>query len=223
MQFDLTDVGSAEIRAMIERAMAGDRHAAASLVSGLSPVIRRRVARALFRRAVRGRGTPADLEDLVQETFARLFHERGRALRAWDPTRGLGFLGFVGMLADREVGMAMRTRHRNPWTEEPTAVDSLASLRGASTSLAHRIEARDQLRRVLDLARARVTGSGRTYLEQLVVRDRPIDEVARETGASRPALYAWRTRLLRLLRQVRRELEVADGAPIQRAGTARRS
>ena len=222
LSIDLTAVQSAEIHAMVERATAGDRHAAAMLVGGLSPVIRRRIASALFRRTARRRGTPADLDDLVQETFACLFHERGRALRAWDPARGLGFLGFVGLLADRNVGMAMRNRRRNPWTEEPTAVDSLANLRGAAPSLAHRIEARDQLRRVLDVTRAQITRRGRTYLDQLVVRGRSVDEVARETGASRPSLYAWRTRLLRLLREARRGLDLADGAPIQRAGTARR-
>ena len=33
-------------------------------------------------------------------------------LRSWDPARGLGFLGFIGLIAEREVGMRMRTMKR---------------------------------------------------------------------------------------------------------------
>jgi RNA polymerase sigma-70 factor (ECF subfamily) len=176
----------------------------------------------LARYNLRNRGTSADLEDLVQDTFAGLFSNR--ALGAWDPERGLGLLGFVGLLAEREVGMAMRTRKRNPWSEEPTPHELLSDLGGATPSLAGHIEARDELRRLFARARARLRGPARCYLEWLVLEERSIQAVAEQTGSSTEALYAWRSRLLRLLRALRRELAAAgrDGAPHLRAETARR-
>ncbi|MEO7735895.1 MAG: sigma-70 family RNA polymerase sigma factor, partial [Kofleriaceae bacterium] len=185
------------------------------LIGGLVRVVRPRIARVL---AKRRRGARHDVDDLVQQTMAALFAERGRALRAWQPERGLGFLGFVGLLAEREVGMTLRTRKRNPWTEEPTPADSLSSLGGATAHLARCIEARDELRRVLACLGDRLSAPGRRYLQWLVVEQRSVQTVARETGASPDALYAWRTRLFRLVREIRQEL----GAPPERAESARR-
>ena len=221
---DLAGVESCEIQAMVDRATSGDRIAAALLIDGLAPVLRRRIARVLARRAwrARGRAMRDDLDDLVQDAFAGLFHDRGRALRSWNPGRGLGFVGFVGLLAEREAGMAMRTRKRNPWTEEPMPDDSLSNLRGATANLAVRLEARDQLRQLFERARARLTGSGRRYFEWLVVEGRSIQAVADDTGASAEALYAWRTRLTRLLREIRAELAATE-PPKLRACAARRT
>src|SRR5262245_46561893 len=125
---ELGELASAELQAIVVRATSGDRGAAERLIESLAPVLRRRIARALARWRSRGRGARHDLEDLVQQTLAALFADGGRPLRAWDPDRGLGFVGFVGLLAEREVGMTMRTRKRNPWTEEPMALDSLSNL-----------------------------------------------------------------------------------------------
>src|SRR5262245_46392622 len=124
-QVELGELASAEVQAIIDRAICGDRGAAEQLIAGLAPILRRRIARALGRWRSHGRGVHHDLDDLVQQTLAALFDDGGRALRAWNPERGLGFLGFVGLLAEREVGMTMRTRKRNPWAEEPITPDSL--------------------------------------------------------------------------------------------------
>ena len=204
---------AARIRAIVDDATAGDDAAAARLIDLIAPVVRARIARLL---ALRGRGGGPELDDLVQDTLASVFEDRGRALRAWDPARGLGFLGFVGLLAEREVGMAMRTRKRNPWTEEPMTGDSLDRLHGATAAPVIRIEARDLLRRLFARARTRLTTAGRGVFQLLVVEDRPVGAVAAETGLSADAIYAWRARLTRLLRDTQRELE-----RIQRAETAR--
>jgi DNA-directed RNA polymerase specialized sigma24 family protein len=205
---DFSVADSSQVQALIDLAAAGDAGAAASLVDGIAPVVRARVARALSRRQSQSRGRilRQDREDLVQETFAGLFDDGARLLRSWDPARGLGFLGFVGLLAEREVGMRMRARKRNPWTEDPTAKDALAHLGGASEGLALQIESRDLLRRIVARLGERLTAQGSRYFELLFLEARSVQAVAKETGASADALYAWRSRLSRLVRAVHAEL-----------------
>lgn len=216
---ELGELATAELLAIVDRATSGDRGAAEQLIEGVAPVVRRRIGRALARRCTGGRAVRHELDDLVQQTLAALFADGGRVLRAWNPGRGLGFLGFVGLIAEREVGMTMRSRRRNPWTEEPTAAEALSNACSLTLDAASRIEARDELRRVIARLRDRLSRPGQSYLQWLVLEDRPVSAVARETGARPEALYAWRSRLLRMLREVRREL----GAPHERAESARRT
>lgn len=212
--FDFTGAAASEIQALVDRALAHDTGAAATLIDGITPIIRMRVARALSKRRAqaRGREVRPDLEDLVQETFAGLFADRGRALRSWDPARGLGFLGFVGLLAERAVGMQMRARRRNPWTEDPTAQDALMHLGGTTDGLAIQIEWRDLLRRIVAGLGERMSPQGRRYFQLLYLEARTVEAVAAETGASADALYAWRSRFTRLARDLRTELRTAGGA-----------
>lgn len=223
--FEFSVAGAGEIRALVDRVAAGDARAAACLVDGIAPVVRARVARALARRysQSRGRMLRHDLEDLVQETFAGLFADRCRALRSWDPARGLGFLGFVGLMAEREVGMRMRARKRNPWTEDPTARDALQELHGGSEGLAHHIESRDLLRRVVARLGERLTPRGSRYFRLLFLEARSVQAVAEETGASADAVYAWRSRLSRLVSSVRAEIGVQEGHAEKVSQPGRRS
>lgn len=207
VRVDLACQDTPAIRAVIERAMTGEADALGVLIEGVTPVVRARVARALARHRVRARGrsTASDVDDLVQDTFAALFVDGGRALRAWDPDRGLPFLGFVGLLAERAVGMAMRTRKRDPWLEEPMAADALAILCDAPGGASY-LEARDELRHLLVRARQRLSGAGWSYLQWLVLENRPVTAIAEETGATADAIYTWRTRIKRLLHEIRGEL-----------------
>ncbi|MEM6370818.1 MAG: sigma factor [Myxococcota bacterium] len=197
---------------MVDRALDGDPEACRCLVSELSPVIQTRVARALLRRRAqaRGRNLRQELEDLVQEVFAALFASGGKALKAWDPERGLSFTSFVGFLAEREVAMAMRSGRRNPWTEEPMSPGVLGAVRGAADSHEARVAARQLMSRVADRLRERLTPLGRHYLQVLVFEQRSVSDVAASTGATPASLYAWKSRLGKLIREVRSEL-LPDG------------
>jgi RNA polymerase sigma-70 factor (ECF subfamily) len=190
------------IRNLIDDAIAKDAGALDALVELVTPVVRVRVARVLARRGRRG---SIDIDDLVQETFAHLFVDEGRALRAWDPARGLPFLGFVGLLAERAAKMAMRARKRDPWLEEPTEDDTLSQLGGAPIANAQ-IEARDELRRLLAVAEQRLSVAGFRYLQWLVLEDRSVDAIVLQTGSTADAVYTWRTRIKRLLNEIRVEL-----------------
>lgn len=147
-----------------------------------------------------------ELEDLMQEVFAALFANDGRALRAWDPARGLSLLNFVGFLAEREVGMIMRTGKRSPWTEDPTADDKLVHLRGTTQSHEGRVATRELLERMAERLREKLTPQGRHYFQLLYIEARSVQTVSEETGVSLDALYAWRSRLGKLLRDLRDEL-----------------
>ena len=147
---------------------------------------------------------------MVRFVFAALFANRGKGLMAWDPARGLGFLSFIGFLAEREIGMLMRTKKRNPWTEDPTLDDALISLTGPAESHEARVESRDLLRRMGERLCERLSPQGRHYFQLLFVESRPVKVVAEETGTSTDALYAWRSRLGKLLRQLHHEL-VSEG------------
>ena len=212
---DLDELETKELRARLEAGLRGDKEAMTFIVLGMTPVIQMRVARALSRRAyqARGRSLRADVEDLVQEVFAALFSNSGKALRAWDPDRGLSFTGFVSFLAEREVGMLMRTGKRNPWTEDPTLDDKLHQLQESRTSHEDQVASRQMLSLVSERLRERLSPLGRLYFQRLYIEDRSVQDVADEQGTTVGALYTWRSRLLKLIREVEKELaeENRDG------------
>jgi RNA polymerase sigma factor (sigma-70 family) len=187
---------------VIRGAIAKDADALALLIESITPVLRVRVARVLARR---GRRSSVEIEDLVQETFAHLFDDDAHALRAWDPKRG-SFLGFVGLLAERAALMSMRARKRDPWIEEPTDDDELSQL-GDPPHAGARIEARDELRRLLALAEQRLSISGFRYLQWLVLENRSVSAIMLQTGTTADAVYTWRTRIKRLLQEIRVEID----------------
>lgn len=206
--------GAQVTRALIEGALSGDEEASRRLVRMIAPTIHVRVARAFLRRSgfAKGRDLRPLVEDAVQDVFVGLFANDGRSLRAWDPDRGLSFLSFVGFLAEREVGMAMRVARRNPFTEDPTADNTLVALGGDQRDATGQIESRDLLGRLAQELRARLSPKGRRYFELLYIDQRSVASVAEEMGTTPDALYAWRSRMGKLLKQLRDEL-CPDGAP----------
>lgn len=212
LNVDLSQVSDQEIRNLIERGLSGNDDATETLIAAMAPVIHVRVARALLRRQgqARGRNLRQEVEDFVQEVFAALYANGGKKLLAWTPGRGLTFLSFVGFLAEREVAMMMRTHKRNPWTEDPTADNMLVSLKGSAADASDRLEARDLLRRLCAELRERLSPQGRQYFHLLYIEHRSVKAVADETGTTTDALYAWRSRLSKMLRQMRDELAVEE-------------
>lgn len=192
---------------LVERALAQDRDALRSLVDVLTPVIQARVARALLRRAASssGRNIRQEVEDLTQEVFVSLFAEGGRALRAWEPQRGLSLLNFVGFLAERQVASILRTARRSPWTEDPTLTEAFdGPAQEANVEL--RVESQQMLGALLDRLKEELSPLGLSLFEQLFIHQRSVAEVCEQTGMSRDAVYAWQSRLGRLSRKLGAEL-----------------
>ena len=193
---------------LIQRALAGETRAVRDMVALLTPVIQVRAARALTSRAqLSGRSIRQEVEDMTQEVFAALFDQDGRALRAWDPDRGLSFKNFVGLLAQRQVASIMRSGKRSPWREDPADNDIVASLPQAEPGPELRALSRQLLVSLLERLRERLSPRGLELFERLIVQQEPIAELSRRTGMSAEALYAWRSRLLRQARQLAAEIE----------------
>lgn len=206
-----TRISEEELPTVLEKALGGDREALANLVGVITPVVHVRVARALRRRRdeARGRAMRQDCEDLVQDVFAALFDRQGKALRAWDPSRGLGLLSFVGFLAEREVAMRLRSAKRNPWTEDPTEDDKLALATEARRIEGH-VESRDLLVRLLNELNTWLTPEGRLYFQLLYVEEKSVAQAAHAANTTTDSLYAWRSRLTKKMRKVRTGLAAEE-------------
>ncbi|MEO1234111.1 MAG: sigma-70 family RNA polymerase sigma factor [Myxococcota bacterium] len=201
----------ADTLALVRDALDGNDEAMETLVRRIDPIVRGRVGRVLLKRRAesRGRNLRAEAEDFAQEVFVALFARRGRALREWNPERGLSFDRFVGFLAEREVHAVLRTQRRSPWSEDPTEGETLERLGGTSSNEEDRAAARQLLQGVARVLRQRLTPLGFQYFQRLFVEQCPVPKLAEETGASKMSIYAWRSRLKRELERARREVEEA--------------
>ena len=206
-------------RALLERALSGEPSAARELVRLLAPVVQARVARVLVRRrGASGRDVRQEVPDLAQEVFAALFADGGRALRAWDAGRGLSLPGFCGLVAEREAASILRSGRRSPWTETATELDdlekSLEHVRPAEAVLA----TREQLDLVVDRLREALSPRGLELFQRLVVDEEPVASVCEATGMTADAVYAWKSRIGKLVRKL--ASEVAASEPRAKAATS---
>jgi DNA-directed RNA polymerase specialized sigma24 family protein len=192
----------------IRSALRGEASAIASLVDDLTPVVQRRVARALLKS---GRSRPAELrpeiEDMCQEVLSQLFADDGRLLRSWQPERGLPLPAFVGLIAQRQVLSLLRSRKRSPFSTtpmDPTAIEGHARGHGSDTQ--HQSEARQHLVLLSLGLQERLSPAGLEMFYRLYVWDQSAEEVSHETGQSVEAIYQWRSRIRKAALDVEREL-----------------
>jgi DNA-directed RNA polymerase specialized sigma24 family protein len=204
-------VEAANDGALVERALAGDAQAMSALVDRLLHTVQTRVGLVLLRRPVqtKGRSLRSETEDLTQEVFASLFDGRGKVLRDWRPERGLSLRGFVGLVAERQAAAILRTGKRSPFTEDPTSAETLGALGGAGeqrSATFERLESRDLLEALVDGLAERLSVQGFRLFELLYVEERSVEETCALAGLSADAVYAWRSRIGRLARELRQEL-----------------
>lgn len=192
----------------IRDALAGDRAQVRALVDQLTPVIQARVARTLLRSgASAGQGTVRQaVEDLVQECFRNLFANDGRVLRGWDPERGMGLKGYVGMVCEREVISVLRSRRRNPFTEDPVEVDELERS-AAPQHVEAAYATRDMTRQLYSNLQVRLSPLGFRVFEALFQDELSTEAACDKLNLSADALYAWRSRIRKTARDIARELQ----------------
>jgi RNA polymerase sigma-70 factor (ECF subfamily) len=201
-------------RRLRDRALGGDVPATRELVGRLVPVIQARVARCLLRHGRPGarRNVREEVADLTQEVLLSLFAGSGRILATWNPDRGLSLQNFVGLVAQRQAVSLLRTRRRSPWAEEPT--EDLGPLLPDAGTPEARMASKQTLEALLAWLEDTLSPMGLELFQLLLVQDLGAAEVATRTGLSIDAVYAWRSRLEKLLRQRAANL---DGAPRPRA------
>jgi DNA-directed RNA polymerase specialized sigma24 family protein len=196
----------------VAAALEGDERALRRLVDDCAPTIQARVARGLLRRRALARGEDVRqrLADIAQDVYVELFREGGKVLRAWDPARGMGLHGFVGLVAGQRVAAVLRSRRRNPWAEELMGGDDDDE---AETSIQpepgpeERLLSRDALERLVDLVRAELSPLGLEMFRCLLVEEESIASVSSRTGMTTSAVQAWSSRLRRLVQKLAAEIQ----------------
>jgi RNA polymerase sigma factor (sigma-70 family) len=198
---------------LVADAVARRPAAARRLVELLHPVVQARVARVLGRNvAATSRGLRQEVDDMSQEVFAFLFEDRAKSLRAWDPARGLSLENFVGLLAERKVISILRSGRQNPLREDPTLSEALDRETAAVPGPEPAAFSRELLEVLLDRLRLALSPLGMHLFELLYVEERTVEEVAAIAHMSNDAVYAWRSRLRKVVSALGAEL-LTDAAP----------
>lgn len=191
-----------------ELALLGDEGALARLVRRLTPVVQARVARKLLLSRDRSGGSRdvrQEVDDLTQEIFLILFADDGKVLRGWDPGRGLSLANFVGLVAERQTVSILRSGRRSPWRDDPTLSDELERI-ASPVETETAAASREVLGRLFDRLTEELSPLGRRLFDLLLVQETPVAEAVLATGLSADAVYAWRSRLRRLARNLLAEL-----------------
>ena len=189
----------------------GQQRALHRLTEYLLPVVHARVARVLVACPVPGVALRAEVEDLTQEVFAHMFENDARILRSWNPNRGASLRNFVGLVAERRVRSLLRSGRWTHWREHPASVTDIETHASPVECPARWAAEQQDWQRVVVRARSRLSDRGIQMMEMLLLEQRPVAEVAEITGMTVTALYAWRSRLQKLMRQLAQDLRLAEG------------
>jgi RNA polymerase sigma factor (sigma-70 family) len=206
---------------VLRAALGGDRAALRTFVDGMTPIIQSRVVRALLRRRIlaAGRDARQEVEDMTQDVFGALFAHDGRALRAWDPARGLSLANFVGLIAERQIASMLRSGRRNPWRDVPEELDAIEAGTDLVPDAEPQIHSRRTLEALLDRMRSSLSPRGLELFQRLYVDEEPIEDVAKRMQMTREAIYAWRNRVGKLLIAFVAEMKEKDRALDEEAPT----
>ena len=197
---------SEDPRDLIRHALAGDPVKLRALVDRLSPVITKRVTATLWQRN-RKRNVPQDALDMTQDVFVALFQSDGKALRAWDPARGMSLESFVGLLAQHQVISLLRSGRTSAWREEATESEEINDLAMATVTPDAIVSSREHLQNLLDRLRENLSPRGLELFQRIIVDEEPLEAISQQTGLTRDALYQWKSRLLRLVRTLSAEID----------------
>jgi RNA polymerase sigma-70 factor, ECF subfamily len=207
-----------DLLALIDLALSGRAEPTRLLLKRITPIVQARAARALWRRGkTKGRDPRQELEDMVQNVFVALFDNDGRVLRAWDPARGLSLENFVGLVAERETACILRSGKRSPWTEDPWDQQQFEPIESPAPDPQEQAYTRQMLGALVDQLRIRLSPLGMAMFRALFVNDVPIPEVCAQFAMTPDAVYAWKSRLTKLVHKVAQELktepEMSDPGP----------
>ena len=197
---------------VLQRSLAGEPAALELLVEQLTPIIQARVARSLLRcdNGLSASEIRQIMGDMTQEMFMILFKDEAKILRDWNPGRGLSLENFVGLVTERRVLSILRRARRNPWTEEPTEPSTL-DRRSQEAGPERTAASRERLDLILDRFRSELSPLGWDIFNRLFLHQESVERITAETGLSRDAVYAWRSRLRRLARRLMAAEEPARG------------
>jgi RNA polymerase sigma-70 factor (ECF subfamily) len=199
---------------LVRSALAGDERARSRLVKVFTPVIQARVAWTLgSRRKVR-----EDIEDRTQEVLLKLFRNDKPVLASWQPDqpgrpeRRLSLENFVGMVAKFQTISYLRIASHDPRKEEPTPIDEL-DVPNVDPDPVRIVTAKEQLELLLARLREILSPLGREMFELLYIHELTVEETMEVSELSAEAVYAWRSRLRKLARELLNDLSGTTAPP----------
>lgn len=205
-------------RDLVARALEGDRNAARALVGILTPAIQMRTTRVLVHRLSRTRDIRQEVLDLTQQVFVHLFENGGHALRQWDPERGLSLRNYVGLIAEHQAAALFRSQRKNPWRADavdPSTLDHASTAQNPEETLA----SKEIVARVFTASTDALNDFGRYIFDLVFVQGLSVEEVCARTELSPGAVYAWRSRLGRLVESLAAKI-ASDPASTREPGQA---
>ncbi len=194
---------------LIRSTLARDPRACRELVARLTPVIQQRVNAALIRRR---RGTRQEVVDLTQEVFRILLDKDGHVLRAWDPAKGASLEGYVGMVAERRVASILVSGRKSGWAEDAVDLETLDRVDDPQPGPEDITSSREVLGRLLDVLRAQLNDRAYQMFVWLHVEEREVAWVMATAGLSRDAVYAWRSRLQKVVHAEARKMSSEENS-----------
>jgi DNA-directed RNA polymerase specialized sigma24 family protein len=196
-------------RTDVVAAIGGDAGCMRRVLEAIVPVIRVRVARALYkyRSRVQSRSLVQEAEDLSQEILVTLLADGGRVLSSWDPARGLPLRDFVGLVAERGAIAILRSGSRTPWREDLVEAGALDLRAEKAPSIEGRVVSRDFAERLYFALREDLSPLGFDMFCRLFVEEQEVEAICRETTLSRDAVYTWKNRLAKRIRELASRLE----------------
>ncbi|MBK8258259.1 MAG: sigma-70 family RNA polymerase sigma factor [Polyangiaceae bacterium] len=194
-------------RDVLDNALAGDRSAVRELIANLRPVVQTAVVGVLARSrgSARGRPLAQEVDDFVQEVFARLFASDAKELRRWQPAVA-PLETFVRGIAYCDAVSILRNRTTSPYTEDPIEPEQFDPIPKSEPTPETRAISRDALLRLVDAIRNGLGPRGAAVFELLILRERPVEEVCATLAMSEDAVYAWRSRIGKKAREIQLEL-----------------
>jgi len=190
---------------LLERAIARHPQAVRELLGVLAPVLQARVARVLIERGAGYHVVRQETLDLVQYAYLCLLENDGHLLRSWDPTRGMSFENYCGLIAEQRASQILRSRSRRPWSDNPVDPEAGSGV-VRSDNPERSAESKEALQVIFARMRAELTDLGLQLFEKLFVEELSVAEVCVEMNMTESAVYAWRSRLGRRIEQIAREV-----------------
>ncbi len=174
----------------VARLLRGDPGAARSILRRLTPVIQARV-----RATLRRRSSALSPDDVVQEVWVALMQDDRRLLRRYDPSRGTSLEGYVGGIADRVAGDAVR-RSRAAKRDAAKTVGGLPmQIEDDAAPVDTSVLDRDLLKRLFDHLEGALPRKGRLVLRYVFGDGMSTRETAETLGVTQQVVHNWKFRI----------------------------
>jgi RNA polymerase sigma-70 factor (ECF subfamily) len=109
---------------------------------------------------------------------------------------------FVGLVAEREIADILQSGRRRPWNDRRTPEEPTEAEVGTTPGPEGSVAARELFQRVTARLREELSPQGYRLFEMLLVEDCAVEDACAATGMSRDAIYAWRSRLPKIIRRI---------------------